>query len=435
MFSNRTLDSASPHYLDCFTVDELADYITGKTDSTRRKKIFHHLNLEKCAHCRRLFEEAEAVAENRESNSESDSLEETDASFSDPGRLEWLMRKNRAQKEAPAAPDALKKGQIWTTSQQVKDDSGEIINTVRYAYPVLIIDPGADSSSSFSNIIKVAPISVDTDFVHPGHSLALAREHLSYSAIIEAFNEKPILADNLKKFRSTLTAEEMAEYYRTRNAFITGKYEDPDSEVALWERKELQLTKYLSAAANEAIWENDEVLELSELEEAEIKATPESTAEPELEKNVPNNVINFPTPSTSAIPIEKKRSAYPDLSSPIPAIELVQYRLAAADADLFVPELQPHILYARPALKIAIIQRRNAVFCQILVGSDKTDRNKPEKVALSINKKLQKLTERYPQVYEVKLGEVGEMSEKLDLECQYGEWTLSFTPRFKVSKD
>ncbi len=417
MFTTRKLDDASPHYLNCFDIDELADYITGDIEADLRKNIFNHLNREKCGYCRKLYRQAEEIVKNRQTEpAATESVADDDFAI-DPEQLRLLIRQHQATRpKTPPVPAALETGQIWTTRQQVFAETGELIDQVGYAYPVLIVDSGVDGSLISDNIIRAAPISVDTEFIHPGHSLALDREHLGYSAIIEAFNEKPMLAGNLKEYCGKLSLAELDEYFTTRNRFMAGSYPEPDAEILRWEEKELQFTEYLAAPVNEAIWEGDEVLFMDSTDDID------KAEETDSEGSRPDNVISFPS------------AAHPDSSvaeteNVSPLIELVQYQLAAADSELILPELSPNILYSSPDIKIAIIQRRNVVVCRIMVDYDKTGSERP---ALMIDKQPRELTEKYPGVYDADLGESGRMPEKIDLECRFGEWTLSFSPRFRT---
>jgi len=402
MFLTRKLNSASPHYLDCFSVEDLVDYITGKIAPEQRKKVFNHLNLEKCGHCRKLYLEAEIIAKNR--NSEAETVAAADDFFTDPERLEWLMQRKRPRKTPPPLPKTLGKGQIWTTSQRIVDHTGKVVDTVKYAYPVMIVDAGSNCGINPENVIRVVPISVDTEFVHPGHSLELDRKHLHYAAIIEVFNEKPMLAVNLKEYRSNLTSAELADYSQTRMNFVEGKTETPDVEVELWEKKELQLTEYLSHPVNVVVKENGRK----------------------------DNIVKFPMTSSVANSDVETVAGHSDVCNLTPVIELYQYQLAAADDDIFVPESAPDILYSSPTLKIAVIQRRNSIFCQILVGDRRTV-EEPIVPVFTVDGQPQDLTEKYPQVYEVKLGEVGQVPQKLELICSFGELKLTFTACFKVT--
>lgn len=251
----RKLDPASPHYLHCYTLDELAAYLYGEVNAEKRAAVFYHLNQEKCERCRNL---CRIVGESGQSENDRHPVNPP----VDSSRLDWLKRKKMKTFTLPPTPISLEKGQVWVSSCEARDAAGRHLGTVEYAYPVMIVDSGS-GTMTFDNSIRIVPLSVDTDFVWPGHSLLLLKDNpLGYPCLVEIFNERPMLAGNLKTFCGSLNVEDVQRFKHERNIWLMGNVNEPDAEVRAWETRELELSSYLSFPVNEMIWEDEEMEEL-----------------------------------------------------------------------------------------------------------------------------------------------------------------------------
>ena len=257
MDTTRKLDPASPHYLHCYTLGELAAYVEDRLDPEKRAAVFYHLNQEKCERCRELYQLTREVGLVQDEDGYLPSKTPVDST-----RLAWLKQKKRKTFTSPPAPVKLEKGQVWISNSNVRGAGGRYIDTVEYAYPVIIVDPGS-GTMTFDNLIRVVPLSVDTDFSWPGHSLLLLPSNpVGYSCLVEIFNERPMLAGNLKSYCGILSSEDLQNFSRERQKWLSGDVVEPDAEIKDWEARELQLADYLSAPVNGMVWDGEEMEEI-----------------------------------------------------------------------------------------------------------------------------------------------------------------------------
>ena len=256
MDTTRKLDPTSPHYLHCYTLDELAAYVYDQLSPEKRAAVFCHLNQEKCERCRELYRLAGEVGSVQEDGYLPGKTPV------DSTRLAWLKQKKRKPVSSPPAPGKLEKGQVWISNGEVRGAGGRYIDTVEYAYPVMIVDPGS-GTMTFDNPIRVVPFSVDTDFSWPGHSLLLSPSNpIDYPCLVEIFNERPMLAGNLKSYCGILSSEDLHNFSRERQKWLSGDVAEPEDEIKDWEARELQLADYLSVPVNEMVWGGEEMEEV-----------------------------------------------------------------------------------------------------------------------------------------------------------------------------
>ncbi len=243
MRKKRKKDPASAHYDSCFTAEDLLFYKTGGLTPEKRALIFHHLNVDKCPRCLDLYflvEQPQPVPD------------------SPPDRKSIISRLKKAtpsRKSCPT-PDTIQRGQIWTTSPQPKNSSGEIIMEPVLAIPVLVISSNLVPTRE-SHIIRVMPLSFDVDFHIPVETVLLdGTNPLQYPVLVEIFNEQPMLSNNLEEFRGELDPENLKQVLAARNRFLQSGPPASDAEFLSWKEKEIERASYLSLPANEHIWQD-----------------------------------------------------------------------------------------------------------------------------------------------------------------------------------
>ena len=194
----------------------------------------------------------------------------------------------------------------------------------------MVVDPGSEAVTP-DNSIRVVPLSVDTDFVWPGHSFLLHEDNpLGYSCLAEIFNERPMLAGNLKSFCGSINLESLYHFDREREFWLAGTIAEPDADVSSWELRELELSAYLSAPVNAMVWEGEELEEIT----------------PEMGNGKMAQVI------------EINRS-----------VGLVDYALAAASdasTEISLQDAHDHILHSDDELDVVLLQERDRVSLVII---------------------------------------------------------------------
>lgn len=249
----RKKDPASFQHTSCFTGDELLVYSTGGLPKAKRADIFRHLNVERCRRCRDLF----LLLGQGEAGPEPTALREK--------IIEQLKTARTVVRKYPT-PLKIQRGQIWTTSARPKNAKGETLPSVGVSPPVLVVS-GGNGEKVADNVIRVMPISFDTEYELAGETLLLDRSNpLTYPVLLEIFNERPMLAGNLDEYRGSVSPDELERIIQARVQFLGGKGAKPDEEFLAWKEKEIELTKFLSFPVNEVLWEEearDQIIEIS----------------------------------------------------------------------------------------------------------------------------------------------------------------------------
>lgn len=244
MKKHRKKDPASSQVQFCYTSDELMYYLKGKMPPEKRSQIFYHLNVEKCEMCRDMYISLQGPAREKAPSGNNRSI------------IESLMKK-KGKYRSSAVPLRLEKGQIWTTSPKPKNMNGQIVGMVVIGIPVLIISC-IDKEKTLENIIRVFPVSFDTEFHLEGETLVLDKTSpLGYPILLEIFNESPMLAGNLGDYRGSLLEKDLKRILALREKFMEDEISKPDKEYLEWKRKEIDLTKYLTFPVNEGLWEEE----------------------------------------------------------------------------------------------------------------------------------------------------------------------------------
>ncbi len=178
----------------------------------------------------------------------------------------------------------MEKGQIWTTSPRPKNIQGQQLATVELGVPVLIVDHG-NRDKKLANIIRVMPLSFDIGFHKEGDTACFdASGPLGSPFLVEIFNECPMLAGNLGRYRNFMPETDMEKIEVLLKQYRYGEdstdeqeqenaeeqkqekeeeqeqknEEDSDAELKAWQKREITLCEYLTFPVNESILDVDE---------------------------------------------------------------------------------------------------------------------------------------------------------------------------------
>ena len=254
MKKRRRKNPASAQRVFCYTGSEIKAYLNSKLPPEKRSRIYHHLAVEKCRQCNGLY----------------DSLK-----MAQPGPAEKSLVPEFARiyaerlKQQPEilqlkpVTNKLAAGQIWTTKLNPRNAGGDEVCSVPFGRAVLIIWPNT-GDKQLLNIIRVLPISKDTEFQWPGESLVLDPANPLKNpdpALFEIFNEQPMLAGNLDEYLGAVSETDFKKILAVRDAFWDGETKKPDKDYLQWKSKEIELTRYLSAPVNESLWTDEETYE------------------------------------------------------------------------------------------------------------------------------------------------------------------------------
>ena len=341
MKKKRSLDIASLQYQDCLTSQEIINYKKGDLSPEGRQAVFHHLNIDKCPRCRELYLSLTAKQPSKERHIDLSALK--------------MPRLSSHVRSWPGPQDKLPKlakGQIWTTDPEPRDIQGQVLVRLAASMPVLIIHAG-NESKAIDNIIRVLPISLDTDFHCQPWTYFLNEESspLGYKVLIEIFNERPMLAGNLKAFRGGITLELLEVIEESRKEFLRSELEIKDRDIRKWQEKELELADYLSKPVNEMLWAD--------------------------------GVSNL-------------------------KIHLVQYASAAMVDEISLEEISPHVLAVEENFSLTLVQKRDHVFIQFQSETEILDE-------ISINKEHGKITQKEDGLWEIFLGSVNQIPNQIEL--------------------
>jgi len=276
MRQKRELNPATMQNIFCYTSDELQAYIKGNIDSEKRAKIASHLNFEQCSRCRQIFK----LLENSPIVKSKDKQNNISSEKSDILK----MLKNKADKNTHApipfnVKTNIEKGQIWTTSPKPKNIQGQQFLTVDAGIPVLIIDSG-NNTKQLNNIIRVIPISFDTEFHFPGETLVFDKHSpLMIKFLLEVFNECPMLAGNLSEYRGVFSQTDMGKIETTKQKFYINNDDKENSvdnhdqelnnaEYKQWKKREIEIINYLVLPVNESIWNEETEIQIFQYKKA-----------------------------------------------------------------------------------------------------------------------------------------------------------------------
>jgi hypothetical protein len=370
----RKKDPASSQHQLCYTGEELLQYQSEKLPPEQRSRIFHHLNVEKCERCRRLYL----------------SVKEPDKETITPGFapsiIEKIKKRKIAHRTCPV-PMRLEKGQIWTTSPKPKNIYGEIVGSAAMGVPVMIIFPGS-GEKSLKNIIRIIPVSCDIEFQLEGESLVIDKTSpLQYPILLEIFNEKPMFAGNLEEYRGSISSEDLMKVIALRKQFMDGETSKPDTKYLAWKQKEIEITDYLTFPVNEGIWED----------------APDSAEK--LWEDLPATIAHIA-----------------DEVEPV-IIRLEEYRKAADTTGIRLFEIRPHVLMETDDVSILIVQAKDKVLLRFTSAV-----SKPE--TLRIDGESLTMPQTNPGLYEVLLGYVNQMPESMKIMITVGKETFQFYPEF-----
>ncbi|MGD9733140.1 MAG: hypothetical protein AB7U45_13250 [Desulfamplus sp.] len=301
----------------CYTGEEIKQYINGTSLPARRAQIALHLNIEKCSRCRQLFtltsrsNYEEVVAKKEVAYSGNEELQSTEYTPAEKKIFERIKNRKKNERLQPVPfniKNRVEKGQIWTTSPKPKNIQGQQLETVEAAVPVLIVDNG-NGDKKLSNIIRVMPLSFDTDFHKEGETFCFDLSSgefaylnpLGYPFLVEIFNERPMLAGNLSGFRNVVSKADMDtidgllkqyrygedtnrigdNFAKGKDALNRGRDENnTDSyldisaqerlqQIKAWQQRERELCEYLTLPANESLqYEEDIAIKVSEYKRA-----------------------------------------------------------------------------------------------------------------------------------------------------------------------
>ncbi len=405
MEKRRELDPTSPQLLGCCDFAEMLAYRHGGLDAGRRVAIFRHLNFEMCPYCRRLYEEAAAVGnENNLVSSGAPAAGAEERSPASPAvedaaaaRFARLRKRKLKIAPPPPAPGRLAAGQVWVCRPEVAAGR-EIGADPGYLYPVLVIDPG-NGFRDRENLIRVVPLSVDSDFAWPGRSLRLGPENpLGYSCLVELFNERPMRAVDLGAYRGVLAPALWQACESEREAWFAGRFATPPAEVAAWEERELELTAALSAPVMADLWEDEEPAafgdEWSEEEEKdEVAGADSATA-------VGDNVISL------------------DFSGR--PVELREYALAAADDEGGGTALVGHPLLSDGPFTVTLVEEDHGRLSIVVVAPPEAPRE------ATLNGEAVVFKSSGPDRYRCQLSPAAAAAERLRFSFAAGDRIFTF---------
>lgn len=357
---------ASIQYRDCFTSQEILDYKTGSLTPDKRKKVFHHLNVEKCPRCRELYLSLP--------------IKQPSKMFSVDPNKKSEPKLSGYTLTLPTLPETLTKGQLWTTDPEPKNRQGQILGQVSRSMPVLIFYVG-DEEQDFDTVLRVFPLSQDVEFHYEPWTYYLNenRNPLNNSFLVEIFNERPMLAGNLKTYLGKVAESELQGIEVFRESFVQSEVDVMDEEFIEWQQKEIELAEFLSFPVNEMLWQDEEV------EEAGFE-------------------------------YEKRE------------IELLPYAKAADVTGISLEDINPYVLAQEEHFSLVLIQKRDQVFLEfqsqtVILEDIFLNRNKGE------------IEKKENSIWVVLLGNVEQIPSHLEIKLIVGQQPYLFHLRFSKTRD
>lgn len=244
MKKEKRRDIASAQNVSCFTGEEISLYKFGGASAELKKRIFYHLNVEKCKRCKKMY----CVVTN-----DIPPKPLSNISYALHARkVNVEFQKIRKKKLGLKIPENLEKGQIWTTVPEVQDEQGKIVMTTPAAIPVIIFWPG--EQKGMNDIIRVMPTSTDINFCIDKEGVVLRDDVLKYPFLVEIFNERPMFVKNLYQFCGSVKPTSMKRIEAARQKFLKNESASIlDADYSKWKQKEIQLTEYLTLPVNLAL--------------------------------------------------------------------------------------------------------------------------------------------------------------------------------------
>ncbi len=260
----RKKNIGSYQLVNCFTGEQLRQYRTEKMEPELRSRIFHHLNVEKCERCRQLYPTLDL-------NPPEERPRDANLSAAAQAMLARLRTQAAAERPAPVRQMILEAGQLWTTACRPKLRDGTFTDEVPMSRPVIIMSTG-NRYRHLNNIIRVLPVSNDTDFQWANESVLLEQNPLGYPLLAEIFNEQPMLAGNLRRYVGKIDEHDLARIQQARTKFMDQtETESPDADYLQWKRIELDAVTYLAAPVNHALGDEVETAEAFEFSPEPIR--------------------------------------------------------------------------------------------------------------------------------------------------------------------
>gem|GEM_PF-2294045 len=242
----RDKNIGSYQLANCFTGEDLRRYRTEIIASELRARIYHHLNVEKCERCRRLWRRIDL-------NPPAKQPAKTELSAAAQAMLAQLRAQPAEAHPKPPTPLFLEFGQLWTTHCRPKRVDGQYAEAVSMSRPVIIVSTG-NRKRHLNNIIRALPLSDDTDFQWRHDSVLLEQNPLGFPMLAEIFNEQPMLAGNLRRYAGQINEQDIARIQQVREQFMDQPETDqPDEAYGQWKRIELDAVTYLAAPVNHAL--------------------------------------------------------------------------------------------------------------------------------------------------------------------------------------
>jgi len=217
----------------CYDNKILMQYRLGEIDPVLRSQIFYHLFVEKCIICQEKF--IALTSKNNISFSQGYSR----------SKLDKLSKTGICRPNFPQVNE-LKKGQIWTTISQPKNQSGESVDGIDMAVPVYILDPGT-GKKSLSNIIPVVPVCDEIQYHVDGDDLILENESpLGYPILFQTWNESSMLAGNINEYRGNLNNSVIKKIEKTINYLRKSGERNISENIKSWRQKQKEKIHYLA---------------------------------------------------------------------------------------------------------------------------------------------------------------------------------------------
>lgn len=235
----------------CPSPQEIRDYKYGHLDPARRSVVGRHLR--RCRVCAKIYRAPYTLHQD-----DSVPLERTDLK----AVIEKLYRQTPNVPTHEADPLHLGSGQVWTVAPP---PPGATLTTGERIYmgtPVVIVDPG-NKQRTEGNEIRCMPLSNDTDFHLPTETILIPAvdSPLGFAFLVEVFNERPMLARDLRRYQGAISSGQMRELNHVRQQFWFSGLEEgmptpPDYKE--WKHLEIEMAAYLSAPVNTALWPDAE---------------------------------------------------------------------------------------------------------------------------------------------------------------------------------
>jgi hypothetical protein len=314
----------------CPSPEEIREFKYGHLDPVRRAVVGRHLRH--CRICEQIYRAPYLLHKDEPV---------LPARPDRKAAIEKLYRHPQKRFSSPADPLHLAAGQVWTVAPP---PPGTTLTTGERLYmgtPVVIVDPG-NKQRQDDNEIRCMPVSEDTDFHQPAESVLIekADSPLGYAVLAEVFNERPMLARDLRRYQGDLSPEIMLKLNRVRGQLWSNDQtqQSPSSpEYRQWKRLEIEMAAYLSASVNEALWAD---------EDDEGAGAPRDDFE---DNSSPDNELYVT-----------------DQGVVVVSVWLQPVRLAAETEGIELKEIHPTRFWQDERLAAGIVQTRDRVYLKVV---------------------------------------------------------------------